>query len=65
MKSRYRCEFLFHNGVEPRRLIIDTTNGLAAFREGFWINEKLEYSIGSDVRYWIPSHHILYIEKIA
>lgn len=60
----YRCEFLFYRDGNPQRMAIDI-NGLAGIREGFWLNEKLEYSYNTDVRYWIPPYQILYIEKIA
>jgi hypothetical protein len=64
MRPRYRCEFLFPNGGRQRQLTAHSTEGIAAFRDGFWINEQLEYSNESDVRYWIPPHQILYITKL-
>jgi hypothetical protein len=64
MRPRYRCEFVFHNGGPQHQLTAYSTEGIAAFRDGFWINEQLEYSNGNDVRYWIPPHQILYIAKL-
>ena len=58
MKQHYRCEFLFQE-----QHLTAYSSGLAAFRDGFWINSDLKYTDGSDVRYWIPPHRILFIAK--
>jgi hypothetical protein len=57
MRKRYRCEFLF----QEQHLC--SSAGLTAFRDGFWINEDLKFTDGSDVHYWIPPHRILYVAK--
>ena len=58
--NEYRCVFVFR-GEEFSSY---SKRGLDAFYDGFWINDKLETSVGEDVRYWIPPHKIEYIEKV-
>jgi hypothetical protein len=57
--TQYRCEFQF----DTLRLFVDSSEGIAAFKDGFWMTSALEYTKGSDAYYWIPPHAILYITK--
>lgn len=63
----YKCVFEF--GViykvpsRPHEVTYDQ-DGIHAFTNGFWINEELKFTKGSDNLYWIPPSQILYIEKI-
>lgn len=73
---RYTCVFNFCNEVRiyvggkreyqlhGRPIAVSTEkDGIHAFREGFWINDKLKLTKFSDCRYWIPPSQILYVEK--
>ncbi len=62
----YKCVFNFSrihklNG-EPH--IVHYEEGIYAFAGGFWIDEDLHFTKGSDCKYWIPPSQILYIEKV-
>lgn len=39
-------------------------DGIHAFVCGFWINDDLKFTKGTDAKYWIPLSQILYIEKL-
>jgi hypothetical protein len=58
-KTVYRCEFLFKGEVHSVR----SEEGIAAFKDGFWITADLKYTKGSDCRYWIPPTVIEYVAK--
>jgi hypothetical protein len=56
----YRCEFQFPRGeIRPAR----SSDGIDAFRNGFWIDKDYQYTKGGDNVYWIPPTRILYIQK--
>lgn len=55
----YNCVFNFRDTI----VRVDSTKGIDAFRDGFWINSDMEYTVGSDCKYWIPPHAIKFIEK--
>lgn len=38
--------------------------GVATFREGFWVDEKLDFCVASRSRYWIPPHQVSFVEKV-
>jgi hypothetical protein len=57
--TQYRCEFKFDN----LRLFVESSEGIAVFKDGFWITSAFEYPAGSNGYYWIPPHAILYIAK--
>ena len=56
----YQCIFNFKSWVCSAY----STAGIGAFKEGFWINKDGQLTTGSDCLYWVPPHHIYYIEKI-
>lgn len=37
---------------------------IADLKEGFWINDDMEITTGSDNRYWIPGSAIQFVEKM-
>jgi hypothetical protein len=39
-------------------------NCLADVKDGFWINDKGKFTLGSDCKFWIPPSQIKIIEKI-
>lgn len=56
-KRVYRCEFTMH-GIGR---YVRCEDGLAAFKDGFWITDEYQYTKGSDARFWIPPSAILYV----
>ena len=56
----YRCYFSFRGNP----LAVDSDEGVASFKEGFWITGTGQFTKGADCQYWIPPHAIWYIEKI-
>lgn len=56
-KRTYRCEFTF------KRIgrYVRCDDGIAAFKDGFWLNADLRFTKGSDAKFWIPPHAIEYI----
>jgi hypothetical protein len=61
----YRCYFNFT--VIHRRdgdnHHVESDEGIAAFRIGFWINDDIKLTKGADAKYWIPPSQIIRIEK--
>lgn len=55
----YHCVFNF----KGEELTATSINGIAAFQTGFWINEYLHYTTGSDAWVWIPPSQIKYVYK--
>lgn len=52
--------------IEPNMGICFTDiPGIAEAKAGFWINEEMEYTQGSDCKWWIPPAQILYVDKIT
>jgi hypothetical protein len=44
-----------------RDVIVD---GLYCVCLGFWLNEKSEFTQGSDCKWWIPPSRIFFVEKV-
>lgn len=62
----YRCVFDFgviYKTAWKLHEVIYRGDGIHAFTDGFWINDDLKFTKGSDCKYWIPPSQILYIEK--
>ena len=38
--------------------------GILDIKDGFWVNEDLDLTNGSDCRYYVMPHHINFIEKV-
>lgn len=55
----YICVFKFRDMT----CCVETTKGIDAFCDGFWVNSDMEYTVGSDCLYWIPPTAIKHIEK--
>jgi hypothetical protein len=58
----YRCEFRL--GL-LRTLSVKSFDGIAAFKDGFWVDVNFIYTKGSNAMYWIPPSAIIYIVKEA
>lgn len=56
-KRMYRCEFTHHDVMRHA----SSPDGLGAFKDGFWLNNDLQFTKGSDARYWIPPSKIDYV----
>lgn len=56
-KRVYRCEFIMH-GIGR---CVRCKDGLAAFKDGFWITSEYQFTKGSDALFWIPPSAILYV----
>ena len=61
MRTDYKCVFAFSSST----YIALSNGGIADFKDGFWINEKFEFTKGSDYKYWIPPSKIIYIQKLT
>ena len=58
-KTHYRCEFRWKSGVA----YVHSDEGIAAFKDGFWLDAFFNYTKGGKCCYWIPPSQILYIQK--
>jgi len=58
----YKCYFVFVRGDEIKRCYTKFYT-LSNFKDGFWVNEYLQFTNGSDAKYWIPPSVITLIEK--
>lgn len=41
----------------------DKADALADLKDGFWVNEEMKFTKGSDARYWIPPAMLIVIVK--
>jgi hypothetical protein len=57
--TNYQCKFLFCG--EERT--VSSERGISIFADGFWINERMDFTQENDARYWIPPSAILHIIK--
>jgi len=55
----YMCSF----DLGGNRRSIISTEGLCAFKDGFWLNKKYELTKGIDAKIWIPPSKIRYVIK--
>lgn len=55
---KYVCAFRFNLMERKTR-----AECIAYFKEGFWINEEYQITLGDDCKFWIPPSQISYIEK--
>lgn len=55
----YCCVF----EIGSERHVVQSYGGIEAFSHGFWLNDEFLLTKGSDAKYWIPPHNILYVEK--
>lgn len=37
---------------------------IAHAKEGFWVDERFQFTAGSECRYWVPPSSVLYVKKI-
>ena len=58
-KILYRCEYTFKDKMR----VAYSRDGIAVFKDGFWINEAYQFTTADDCRYWIPPNAIQYIAK--
>ena len=56
--SKYFAQYFLEKGFR-----VACADSLADLKDGFWINDDLEFTKGSDCRYWIPVSVIKLIEK--
>lgn len=58
----YRCYFDDDRGF---RHSTDTTQGVWFCKEGFWVDEKFQYTTELDAMvHWIPPHRIVLLTKL-
>lgn len=55
--------YIAHATFKDMRLEVELPYGLEDAYDGFWVNEHLMLTKGSDAKYWIPPHRILFVEK--
>ena len=55
----YRCEF----NLNGNRLAVYSSEGIQAFKDGFWIDMEMELTYGEDAKFWVPPGQIIYITK--
>ncbi len=63
----YKCIFNFTKVYRvdgQHHHVTSQHDGIHAFIDGFWLNEDLKFTKGSDCKYWIPPSQIRYIEKV-
>lgn len=53
-----------HFQIMDRNCTADSRHGPSAFREGFWIDRKLNYTMGMDAWLWVPPHAVKYVIAI-
>lgn len=58
-KIVYRCEFDFKGAQRTVR----SDRGIETFKDGFWVDDHFRLTTGSDCRFWVPPHCILYIAR--
>jgi hypothetical protein len=72
----YKCYFnfndilvdgIFLSGDIVKTIVLSVLSdqGIVDFQYGFWINDKLKLTKGSDCKFWIAPSQILLIEKIT
>jgi hypothetical protein len=61
----YKCYFNFTKiyRTDGDAHHVESTEGLSAFRTGFWISSDMKYTKGFDAKYWIPPSQIIRVEK--
>ncbi len=64
MGTKFICYFDFYNGKWGKELhTVETLLGLYVFKDGFWVNDKAELTMGSDAKIWIPPSKIYFVRK--
>ena len=57
---QYFCTFIM-DGINGSS--VTEVPDIASVASGFWVNNKFEFTTGSDCRYWLPPASILYVRK--
>jgi len=60
MSIKYFCNYVAPDGknkVVKIERISDVTNG-------FWINDKGEYTVGDDCLFWIPLNKVNFVHRV-
>ncbi len=64
MGFKFICYFDYFNGTHGKELhTVESDLGLYEFRDGFWVNDKAEFTTGSDAKIWIPPSKIYFVKK--
>ena len=61
-ETKYVCHFFFGPNNFMHRA--ESNNGLFDFLGGFWVDMNIEFTKGSNCKYFIPANRIIFIEKI-
>ena len=51
---KYYCRFRTTFGSTMERELVIEVPDIGSVKDGFWINDDREYTVGSLCRYWIP-----------
>lgn len=62
LESTYVCTYDFY--LQSGYCEVESTEGIRAFKDGFWINSDLKLTKGMDSKYWIPPSQIKLITKM-
>lgn len=57
-KVVYVCEFR----MDTAYMFVEG-DSIADFKDGFWVNDKYEFTKGSDCNFWMPPSSIIRISK--
>ena len=62
--ATYRCVFRMSSVCNKVNSVIIKSGGIDKVKDGFWLNERFEFTQRSDCKYWIPPGMIEYAEKV-
>ena len=60
--SRYRIKFKLYQ--HEYTILLPVNRGIGDIQNGFWVNDKCEWSLASDVCYYIMPHQIISVKKV-
>lgn len=59
---RYVVGYRFQE--ERQYALLPKNYGIADIKDGFWVNNKFEWCVVADQKYWIPPSQIKYVDKV-
>jgi len=55
--------YLVHFDFGTRTGVVTEAPSIADVKDGFWVNSNLEFTNGSDCKFWIPPSRIIFVVK--
>jgi hypothetical protein len=64
--ARYRVGFEFKIGSADIRglIVLPENRGIADIKDGFWVDDNLQWCVASEVRWFIMPHMVRSVHKI-